>query len=625
MTPPVGARPASPSAQTRASSAPDRFALLARHRAADPVAFGEGGVRSAGDLIADAARLAERLPEATPGSHVELVFEHDRYAMAAALLAALDRGHAVALPPNTRPDSILALRERPEVVEIAHDIGVGLGLDARAVVAASASVSAPGGGTDVPRVDEDAGLARAWPADRLVATVFTSGSTGPMSAWPKTAAALLGEAADLGRTFALGAGDRLVATVPPGHIYGLLFGVLLPLVSGGAFLRETPRHATSILHATRRHAAKALVCVPVQLRALARSASLDLEAGTEPDDRPLGPVEHVFSSTGPLPATVARDFTRRFGVPITEILGSTETGGLAHRRRPDGTPQPWQPFDAVRVTTDADSRLLVEAGYLHPDLPRPFATGDLATLRDDGTFDHLGRVDGIVKVAGHRVSLHTLEEHLREAAGVEDAAVVGVPDDRGRGHRLLAAVSPADLDATALRRALLDRLEPTALPRRILCVDALPRETNGKLRRSELLRLFDLDAEGRPANHRLLWQDLDVDDANEATIVRRRVAIPVDYAWFEGHFVGYPVLAGAVQIKELLLPTVRQAFPDLGSVRALRRVKWNARIVPGDALTVRLERRKGAARLAFRILREDTVCTSGTIELGAASGGEAGG
>jgi acyl-coenzyme A synthetase/AMP-(fatty) acid ligase len=82
----------------------------------------------------------------------------------------------------------------------------------------------------------------------VLATVFTSGSTGPMLAAPKTAASLFGEAHALARSFGIGPGDRIVGSVPPVHIYGLLFTLLLPLACGAAFARETPHHAESIAH-----------------------------------------------------------------------------------------------------------------------------------------------------------------------------------------------------------------------------------------------------------------------------------------------------------------------------------------------------------------------------------------
>ena len=581
------------------------WTLLEHHAPSDLVAFGDLGERTARQLVADAERIAQALPPASADSHVELVFEQDRYALAATLIAALDLGHAVALPPNTRPESILALEARPEVVIIAHDLDSGRGLDVRSVLDRGDDADASAGDGADASAGERGALTRSFAPDRRIATVFTSGTTGPMSAWPKTAQQLIGEAHGLGLNFGIERGARIVPTVSPGHIYGLLFGVLLPLSRGGAFVRETPLHAESIARTLTDYAAGVLVSVPVQLRSLAGSTNVDLSG-----------VARVMSSTGPLPDAVANAFHARHGLTITEVLGSTETGGFASRQRGEGPAGPFTPFPQATVTVDGDGRLCVDSPYVdakQTDDAGPFVTGDLAEMQDDGRFVHQGRADGVVKIAGHRVALQQVEALLREQPDLEDAAAIAVPDDRGRGHRLLVAVAPAHADPARIRELLLERLAAAALPRRILACDAMPREENGKLQRRRLLQLFDLDAEGHPANYALGWEGPTRERDEKREVSRRRVHLPEDYAWFEGHFEGYPVLAGAVQLKTLLVPAIEEAFPDLGPLRRLTRLRWNERILPGDTVDLALERRIGEPVVRCTIERDGRVCTSGTL------------
>src|SRR5690606_6869006 len=115
------------------------------------------------------------------------------------------------------------------------------------------------------------------PALRKLVTVWTSGSTGEHQRHAKTAGQLFAEALTLAEHFGLagaslggeGAGRvRVVATVPSLHIYGLLFSVLVPLVSGGSFSRETPLHAGVVRATLIETAADVLVSVPAHLRAL---------------------------------------------------------------------------------------------------------------------------------------------------------------------------------------------------------------------------------------------------------------------------------------------------------------------------------------------------------------------
>lgn len=562
-----------------------------------PVAFGAAGTKSAAELLRDAARIARALPEPSRDSHVLLVCSGDRYAMAAAWIGILARGHAVSLPPNLRRESILALQARPETVAMLHDTDSGAPMRLEDLLA---------------RPDSGPPIEAPFAArPGTIATVFTSGTTGPMLAAPKTAANLFGEASVLARTFGIGRGDRVLGSVPPVHIYGLLFTVLLPLAAGAAFARETPHHAESIAHCVERDDVSLLVTVPVQLRALA-----GLRAGA------LSSLRTVVSSTGTLPDPISSAFRERHGLAVREVFGSTETGGIAHRERSTEPPPTWRPFDGVRITLADGGRLAVESEHLGVGLPRPFVTSDVAELHPDGSFTHLGRVDGIVKIGGRRVSIEAMEEGLRRCPDVVDAAVVALPAESGRGHRLIAAVAPADCDLAAARRALLEQFDSSTLPRRLVAVAAIPREENGKLQRAQVMRLLGLSPSGGAICRDLDFGEIDVQRCRGATVVRAEVRLPPGWDAFDGHFDGHPVLAGALQIKELLLPIARRAFPDLGDVHRLDRVKFTARIGPEDALTISLERRhsdEGASasklrRLSFEIRRTGELCSSGQLE-----------
>ena len=579
------------------------FQLLGRHRLDSVVAFGSGGEKTASDLLEDAARISRALPAAYENSKALLVFEKDRYAMAAAFLGALDRGHAVALPPSGRRDAVLAINDQPETAIVIHDTDAGLPIS----VASLLESENPDGG-ELSRLS-----APIVPHPGVIATVFTSGTTGATTQWDKTRSELLGEAHALGERFQVEPGARIVGAVSPGHIYGLLFTILLPLMRGAAFSRETPLHAETVAQCVRDNAANILVTIPVQLRSLAA-----LSAGS------LAGLERVFSSTGPLPDSVARGFSERFSISITEILGSTETGGIATRVRAAGEAAPWWPFDGVQVAMNDDGRMEVDSPFVHSDLPRPFVTADLIEHNPDGSFKHLGRADGTVKIGGRRISTSEVEECLREEADVDDVAVVAVPVEGGRGHQLLAAVVPTEDRSSkdfiaGLRLVLRKKFEPSCLPRRIVCVEGIPKDANGKTPHDRLLRLFDLQPNGKPINWTLEWGEPRVERDGENEGLEISVHVPDDYAWFEGHFEGFPLLAGAVQLKELVLPTVKRAFPELGSVVAMNRIKFSGRIVPGDTVVVQVERKPRSSRVRFEIRKENEICATGTITLAGGS------
>src|SRR5690606_22887133 len=139
----------------------------------------------------------------------------------------------------------------------------------------------------------------------------------------------------------------------------------------------------------------------------------------EPDR--LARLQRVISSTAPLPDETAAAFVAQHAVDVTEVLGSSETGGIAWRTR--STSASWSPLPEVAVDVDADGRLVVASPFVHAAVARPFVSEHLATLTEDGTFEHRGRVDGIVKVGGLRVSLPAMQAAISAIDGVDDAAV----------------------------------------------------------------------------------------------------------------------------------------------------------------------------------------------------------
>jgi acyl-coenzyme A synthetase/AMP-(fatty) acid ligase len=442
--------------------------LLSRHDATALVASGPGA-RTAAALLRDAdaigAVLADAVPGDLAGKEVVLVAD-DRAIFAAALLACTMRGAVVALPPSAQPEMVREVRHREGVVTVLHDRTGMLGLDLRAIVDRAASES--------PVMRALVPLAPEAP----IVVVYTSGTTGTPLRCPKTAGQLVGEADTLRAMFRVAPGTPILPTVPPHHVYGLLFGVLLPLVSGGSFPCETLMHGEPLAALATRDRSRVLVSVPAHLRALRT-----LPAGGLPR------FERVFSSAAPLPRETWDDLSARFGWRVTEALGSSETGGIAYREHPDA---PWTPFDGVSVDVDADGRMLVDSPFVDPSAPRPFTTGDRIERVGTTGFRHLGRADGVIKIAGTRISIAEVEHRLLAVPGIEDAAVIAVDVDGLRGTELWAViVSQTHTDARAVRQALLPHLEPVVIPRRVRVVDALPRDGSGKVRRAALRALFE--------------------------------------------------------------------------------------------------------------------------------------
>ncbi|MDD5101051.1 MAG: AMP-binding protein, partial [Syntrophales bacterium] len=194
------------------------------------------------------------------------------------------------------------------------------------------------------------------PPDQPFLSLFTGGSTGKPRTWAKTPANLFGEAFYIARTLGIGNGDCLLSTVPPQHIYGLLYSVLLPFVASAQILRRTCTFPREILAALQQEKATVLVGVPIHYRAL-RSGELKRFS-----------LRLAFSSAAPLDPGDAAFFWEKTGVAITEIYGSTETGGMATRTSGENQGS-WVPYTCIDWKILSE-RLCVRSDFVSPDLPR---------------------------------------------------------------------------------------------------------------------------------------------------------------------------------------------------------------------------------------------------------------
>jgi amino acid adenylation domain-containing protein len=119
---------------------------------------------------------------------------------------------------------------------------------------------------------------------------------------------------------------------------------------------------------------------------------------------------------------------------------------------------------------------------------RTYRTGDLGRRLPDGSIEFVGRKDGQVKIRGHRVELEEIETQILEHDGVK-AAVVAVSEESAGERRLLAYVVPGEghtLSASALHRALSERLPAYMLPSAFVWLASMPMLPNGKVDRRAL-------------------------------------------------------------------------------------------------------------------------------------------
>jgi acyl-coenzyme A synthetase/AMP-(fatty) acid ligase len=209
------------------------------------------------------------------------------------------------------------------------------------------------------------------------------------------------------------------------------------------------------------------VTAPVHLRVLL----------AEPDDLP--PADFLLCATAPLSPQLAAQAEARFGAPLYEIYGCTESGGIASRRTTETGE--WRAMRDVALRTDGRGTW-VKGGHVESEI----LLADVIELRGRAKFLLHGRTADLVNIAGKRTSLAHLNYHLNSIEGVRDGAFV-VPEQEGEAvTRLAAYVVAPGLSSEALMNALRQRIDAAFLPRPLHFVEALPRNETGKLPRQAL-------------------------------------------------------------------------------------------------------------------------------------------
>ncbi|WNG35601.1 amino acid adenylation domain-containing protein [Archangium violaceum] len=131
--------------------------------------------------------------------------------------------------------------------------------------------------------------------------------------------------------------------------------------------------------------------------------------------------------------------------------------------------------------------------FVHePDGRKFYRTGDIVRV-ESGRLSFLGRRDRLVKIRGYRIQLEELEQALREHPAVTEAAVVTFQEE-GR-EQLGAAIAlrePSEALVGEVRRHCAERLPPYMVPSRLLRLEALPRNSRGKVDVQEVSRLVSL-------------------------------------------------------------------------------------------------------------------------------------
>ncbi len=344
----------------------------------------------------------------------------------------------------------------------------------------------------------------------LAVIAYTSGTTGRSKGAMLLHRNLAANIEAICEAWRWTADDHLLLTLPLFHTHGLMVGAHGTFFAGASAELKRKFDAAEVYDALLEGSFTMFFGVPTMYTRLLREAA-------ERDERPRS-LRLYVSGSAALSPQAFEEFERLFGERILERYGMTETGmNLTNpyegERRPGTVGKPF-PGQEARVV-DLETREPLPAGetgeievrgphvfkgYLNlPDATEEvfdedgwFRTEDLGFVDEDGYFTISGRTKELIISGGYNVYPREVEEVLEECSGVDEVAVVGLPDEEF-GEQVVAAVVRNDpaLSAEELTEFCRDELASYKRPRQIVFVDELPRNALGKVLKHEVREQLD--------------------------------------------------------------------------------------------------------------------------------------
>jgi malonyl-CoA/methylmalonyl-CoA synthetase len=491
-------------------------ALFAPHQGSSrPFLYLKDGTSVSYDaFLKQAARIANVLADhgVKPGDRVAVQVRKSPQALA--LYAACIQAGAIFLPLNTAytPNEVeyFVGNAKPALVVCDGASQAALAPIAEAAGARLLTLDGEGRGTLTGEAERRPDTFETVPRgpDDLAALLYTSGTTGRSKGAMLTQANLLSNARALVEAWRFTENDVLLHALPIFHTHGLFVACNVILLAGAAMIFLPSFHADEVIEWLPK--ATSMMGVPTFYTRLLDDPRFTREL--------TGHMRLFTSGSAPLLAETHVAFEKATGHRILERYGMTETNMTTSNpyegERRAGTVGFALPDVEIRVVDPETRKVLPDGeigilevrgpnvfkGYWQmPEKTREefrddgfFITGDVVTIDRDGYVQIVGRAKDLIISGGYNIYPKEVELLLDEQEGVLESAVIGVPHpDFGEG--VVGVIVPkkgATVDEQALLGAIHDRIARFKQPKRIFTVEALPRNTMGKVQKNILRDRF---------------------------------------------------------------------------------------------------------------------------------------
>lgn len=337
--------------------------------------------------------------------------------------------------------------------------------------------------------------------DDIAAILYTSGTTGRSKGAMLSNENLRSNAEVLSEYWQWSEDDVLLHVLPIFHVHGLFVALHCALWTTNTMIFHNGLNVDNIIADLPR--STVFMGVPTHYVRLLDNAEFNADVCRN--------MRLFLSGSAPLLAETFVQFEQRSGLKILERYGMTEAGMITSNPydgdRVAGTVGFPLPGVSGRIGSEKDGKGVLEIkgsnvfeGYWRmPEKTAEeftadgyFITGDISTMDADGRVTIVGRANDMIITGGFNVYPKEVESLIDDIDGVKESAVIGVAHpDFGEGVTAIVIldgtneITEADIDSS-----ICDNLAKFKLPKKIFIIDALPRNTMGKVQKNALRETY---------------------------------------------------------------------------------------------------------------------------------------
>lgn len=356
--------------------------------------------------------------------------------------------------------------------------------------------------------------------------IYTSGTTGKPKGVILTQRNLIHDVDTIIRLWEITDRDILCHSLPLFHIHGLCFALHTALLSGVHTVMLDQFSADQVIQLMSKKddglIGSVFMGVPTMYRQILEKIG--------PTQRDFSGVRLWTSGSAPLLPADFEKIKDLLGQEPVEREGMSETGmnfsnPLIGTKKPGsiGLPLPdlevriVNPESCVEVPRGETGEIWLRSPSITPGYWRNpeatekafyqgwFRTGDLGNVDEDGYYFLTDRLKAIIISGGENISPKEVEQVINQVEGVAESAVVGLPDEKW-GEKVVAAVVPKPtgfINADQILSFCRKHLHPWKVPKQIMVLETLPRNTMGKVLREEIKSLFTVRSQPGPAGNKI--------------------------------------------------------------------------------------------------------------------------